>query len=75
MAPDWYRVEAEHDELERPEETCGLDMVGNREPLTIHEKRRDGREWCCKVASARGMQATGRGCELLAPPLLGRAGQ
>lgn len=74
MAPDWYRVEAEH-ELEHPEETCGLDMVGNREPLTIHEERRAGREWCCKVASARGMQATGRGCELLAPPLLGRAGQ
>lgn len=69
------QAEAEYSKLDYPEETCGLDMVSNREPLAIHEKKSDEREWHRKVVSSRGMQTTGRDWELLVGPLLGRAGQ
>ena len=38
------QAEAEYSKLDYPEETCGLDMVSNREPLAIHEKKSDERE-------------------------------
>lgn len=33
--------EAEYSKLDYPEETGRLDMVSNREPLAIHEKKND----------------------------------
>lgn len=37
------QAEAEYSKLDYPEETGGLDMVSNREPLAIHEKKNDER--------------------------------
>ena len=37
------QAEAEYSKLDHPEETGGLDMVSNKEPLAIHEKKNDER--------------------------------